>query len=67
MPGCTPDQKPGTSLTALFHSTADGTRPQDAAVYTAPSGARVLSTGSFQFSWGLDGYGLNVLLNLLQL
>lgn len=24
--------------------------------YTAPSGARVFSTGSIQFSWGLDGF-----------
>jgi hypothetical protein len=29
----------------------------DAATFTAPSGARVFAAGSFQYSWGLDGYG----------
>jgi hypothetical protein len=43
-------------LTVLFHyegapSNADAVR------YTAPSGARVLSTGTLQFSWGLDDWG----------
>jgi hypothetical protein len=29
----------------------------DAVGFTAPSGARVFSAGSLQFSWGLDGWG----------
>ncbi len=29
----------------------------DASTYTAPSGARVFSGGSLQFSWGLDNFG----------
>lgn len=43
-------------LTVLFHyegapSNADAVR------YTAPSGARVFSSGTLQFSWGLDDWG----------
>jgi len=48
-------QKPG--LTVLFHR--DGASgPADAVRYTAPSGARVFSSGSLQFSWALDTFGL---------
>jgi hypothetical protein len=47
-------------LTVLFqHQGLDGAgKPTSAAVvrYTAPSGARVLSTGSLYFNWGLDNY-----------
>jgi len=51
--GC---RKPG--LTALFHH--DGASgPADAVRYTAPSGARVFSAGSLQFSWALDAFGLD--------
>lgn len=44
------------TLTVLFHyegapSNADAVR------YTAPSGARVFSSGTLQFSWGLDDWG----------
>ena len=62
IPGCSPPLAPGTSLITLFHADAsatNGTSPNDSVTYTAPSGARVFSAGSFQFSWGLDGYGLN--------
>ncbi len=51
-PGCaTPP------LTRLFHwSDVPGGKPDaDAVMYTAPSGARVFSSGSIQYSWGLDG------------
>jgi hypothetical protein len=44
-------------VVSLLHSAANGSTPADAAAYTAPSGARVFSTGSFQYAWGLDGYG----------
>ncbi len=40
--------------TALFHY--DGQSVAEAVRYRAASGARVLSTGSIHFSWGLDGY-----------
>ncbi len=44
----------------LAHSVF-GTGPQDfsdATVYTAPSGATVFATGSMQWSWGLDDFGV---------
>jgi hypothetical protein len=52
-PGC--DQ----SLTRLFHY--DGA-PQnaDAVRYTAPSGARIFSSGAQQWSWSLDTFNLGV-------
>jgi hypothetical protein len=63
-PGCAP-----SNLTVLFHYRGQPTatnRPPyertflstnaDAVTYTAPSGARVVSAGSIQFSWGLDGF-----------
>jgi hypothetical protein len=59
IPGCTPPLAAGTRLTPLFHSSADGALPQDAVAYRAPSGAQVFSAGTFQFTWGLDGYGQN--------
>ena len=53
-PGCPPTQ-------VLFTWTGLNTYGQsseaDAATFTAPSGARVFAAGSFQYSWGLDGYG----------
>ena len=52
-PGC---QTP--PLTQLFHWSDQnglGKPDADAVMYTAPSGARVFSSGSIQFSWGLDG------------
>ena len=49
-------RKPG--LTVLFHH--DGASgPADAVRYTAPSGARVFSAGSLQFSWALDTFGVD--------
>ena len=53
-PGC--DHPP---LTQLFHwdDGPGGLPPADAVEYTAPSGARVFSTGSMQFAWDLDGDG----------
>lgn len=49
--GCT---KPG--ITRFFrYGGGDGSRAADAVRYVAPSGARVFSSGSLQFSWGLDG------------
>jgi hypothetical protein len=54
-PGCTP---PGAKLTALFHydGVADGNGNADAVTYTAPSGARILSTGSLNWNRILDDY-----------
>ena len=53
-PGCPPTQ-------VLFTWTGLNVYGQsseaDAATFTAPSGARVFAAGSFQYSWGLDGYG----------
>jgi hypothetical protein len=47
-------RQPG--LVVLFHH--DGASgPADAVRYTAPSGARVFSAGSLQFSWALDDFG----------
>jgi len=37
----------------------DGSDYANMAAYTADSGAIVLATGSFQFSWGLDSYALD--------
>lgn len=63
MPGCTP------GAVVLFHRTGVPTPSggnifkrtwlssnADAVTYTAPSGARVFSAGSIDFSWGLDGF-----------
>src|SRR4051794_30268696 len=42
-------------LTRFFrYGGADGSRAADAVRYVAPSGARVFSSGSLQFAWGLD-------------
>ncbi len=43
------------ALTVLFH--AAGPPDADAVRYAAPSGARVFSSGSLQFVWGLDDWG----------
>ena len=47
-------------LTVLFHYEGLGGRGNptsaDAVRYTAPSGARVFSSGSLYFIWGLDNY-----------
>jgi hypothetical protein len=64
VPGCAP-----ANLTVLFHYQgipSPANRPPfetsflstnaDIVRYTAPSGARVLSTGSIQFSWALDDF-----------
>jgi hypothetical protein len=56
VPGCrTPDP------TALFHYGGDGTSA-DGVRYEDESGARVFSTGSLQFVWGLDAWGANAVL-----
>lgn len=39
----------------LLHGELNG-EPLDAVRYVAPSGARVFSAGSIDFSWGLDGF-----------
>ena len=43
--------------TMLFHWDDGNGGGADAVRFTAPSGARIFSTGSMQFSWGLDDYG----------
>jgi hypothetical protein len=48
-PGCETPQ-----LTDLFHYEGHQYANADAVAYTAPSGARVFSTGTIRFSWGLD-------------
>ena len=48
-PGCEP-----SALTVLFR--ASGPPDADAVVYRAASGARVFSSGSLQFVWGLDDW-----------
>jgi hypothetical protein len=47
---------PTEPLTVLFHA-GDVTPPADAVRYTAPSGARIFSTGSVDWSHGLDSFG----------
>ncbi len=49
-PGCTPPD-----AVDLFHYEG-GPSDADAVRYTAPSGARVFSAGSLQFTWGLDDF-----------
>jgi hypothetical protein len=49
-PGC-PAQQPKV----LFHAT--GPPNADAVKYVAPSGAKIFSSGSLQFVWGLDHWG----------
>lgn len=51
--GCTP---PGQTV-FFAYETENHANDADVTVYTAPSGARVFAAGSFQYSWGLDGYG----------
>lgn len=46
---------PHPGVKVLFHYDG-GPANADAIRYSAPSGARVFSTGSLQFSWGLDGW-----------
>ncbi len=53
-PGC---DEPGRTVFFAYETEKHG-NDADATVYTAPSGARVFAAGSFQFSWGLDGYEL---------
>jgi hypothetical protein len=48
VPGCTPTP-------TIFFSYA-GPPAADAIRYTTPSGARVSSTGSLQYAWGIDSY-----------
>jgi hypothetical protein len=48
VPGCTP------TPTVFLHYA--GPPEADAIRYTAPSGARVFSTGSLQYAWGIDSY-----------
>jgi hypothetical protein len=51
--------EPGCNVpnpTVLFHSEGQPT-PADAVRYRASSGALVFSSGSIQFSWGLDAFG----------
>jgi hypothetical protein len=57
-PGCAPVTAPGSKLTALFHydGVPDGNGNADAVTYTAPSGARILSTGSLNWNRLLDDY-----------
>jgi len=40
----------------LAHETTTGGIGSDTTAYTAPSGATVFATGSFQWSWGLDDF-----------
>jgi hypothetical protein len=51
------------SLTVLFHYSGPGPSGKptsaDAVRYVAPSGARIFSSGSLQFVWGLDNYSTN--------
>lgn len=57
VPGYLPESCQKPALTVLFHH--DGVSGSaDAVRYTAPSGARVFSAGSLQFSWALDTFGL---------
>ena len=51
--GCAP---PGQTV-FFGYETEGHANDADATVYTAPSGARVFAAGSFQYAWGLDGYG----------
>ena len=51
VPGCLT-----APLKVLFHG-GDSSHPADAVRYTAPSGARVFSTGTLSWSWGLDSFG----------
>jgi hypothetical protein len=48
----------GHALTVFFHREHGGDKDgnADATRYVAPSGARVFSSGSHQFSWGLDDF-----------
>jgi hypothetical protein len=50
-------------LTTLFHYAGPGPNGKptsaDAVRYVAPSGARIFSSGSLQFVWGLDNYYAN--------
>jgi hypothetical protein len=50
-PGCAPSQLP-----VFFHG-GDPRHAADAVRYTASSGARVFSTGTLSWSWGLDSFG----------
>lgn len=50
-PGCAPSR-----LTVFFHG-GDARHPADAVRYRASSGARVFSTGTLSWSWGLDSFG----------
>ena len=58
--------KPGCNvppLTIFFHYAGPGPNGKstsaDAVRYVAPSGAKVFSSGSLQFTWGLDNYSAN--------
>jgi hypothetical protein len=50
----------GLKVTVLFHHEGDIDLERAEAVrYTAPSGARVFSAGSYELGWALDGYRVN--------
>jgi hypothetical protein len=50
----------GQKVTVLFHHEgAIDLERAEAVRYSAPSGARVFSAGSYEFSWALDGYRVN--------
>ncbi|MBJ7452334.1 MAG: immunoglobulin domain-containing protein [Blastococcus sp.] len=54
VPGCATQP-----LTRLFQWQAPGWPVADSVRYTAPSGAKVFSAATLQFSWGLDGWRYN--------
>ena len=57
LPGCEIATRDGSPLTAFFHyQSPDGKANADAVRYTAPSGARVFSTGTLQWAYALDDW-----------
>jgi hypothetical protein len=58
--GSPPGTSCGLDVTVLFHHEGQIDLERAEAVrYTAPSGARVFSAGSYEFAWALDGYRVN--------
>ena len=58
--GSPPGESCGQKVTVLFHHEGDIDLERAEAVrYTAPSGARAFSSGSYEFQWALDGYRVN--------
>jgi hypothetical protein len=55
IPGCAP----AGTIDLLHYAGVDSTQNADAVRYTAPSGARVFSSGAYEFSLALDGYRSN--------